>query len=113
MKQQTKQSAKKRIDILKKGYFDPKLPTAFGGKTKLIKSLKRPKSKVKPSQISKWLDTTDTYTLHKPVKRKFKRRQYVVARIDSTWQCDLVDLQKLAKYNRGNKYILFAIDVFS
>ncbi|GFS40170.1 putative uncharacterized transposon-derived protein F54H12.3 [Nephila pilipes] len=33
--------------------------------------------------------------------------------INDLWQCDLVDLQHLARYNNGFKYLLTIIDVFS
>ena len=37
----------------------------------------------------------------------------VVYRIDHQWQADLVDLGKLAFYNKGFKYLLTCIDVLS
>ena len=33
--------------------------------------------------------------------------------IDYLWQLDLVDLQKFSKSNKGYKYLLTCIDVFS
>ena len=33
--------------------------------------------------------------------------------IDYLWQLDLVDLQKFSKFNKGFKYLLTCIDVFS
>ena len=51
--------------------------------------------------------------LHKPVIRKFfKRRDYRFYR-DNIWHVDLADIQLLDKYNEGNKYLLYAIDLFS
>ena len=32
---------------------------------------------------------------------------------DEQWQLDLVDMQKLSKWNKGMKYLLTVIDVFS
>ena len=29
------------------------------------------------------------------------------------WGIDLADMQLLSKYNKGNKYLLFAVDLFS
>ena len=52
--------------------------------------------------------------LHKPIKRKFeKRRVLVVNGIDRIWAADLADMQAFAKFNRGVKYLLAVIDVFS
>jgi hypothetical protein len=59
------------------------------------------------------LQSQDTYTLHKPTKRRFPRRRVVVYGIDHQWQADLVDLAKLSSYNKGFKYLLTCIDVLS
>ena len=51
--------------------------------------------------------------LHKPVKRKFKKRRVLVNGIDKIWAADLVDMQAFSKFNHGIKYLLAVIDVFS
>ena len=52
--------------------------------------------------------------LHKPVKRKFKRRRVMVYTIDDIWSADLTNsFQSLSKQNKGYKYMLNVIDVFS
>ena len=51
--------------------------------------------------------------LHKPIRRKFKKRLVVAKNVDDIWAADLVEMQPLAKYNNGQKYILMIIDVFS
>ena len=51
--------------------------------------------------------------LHKPVRRKFKRRRVLVSGIDKIWAADLADMQAFSKFNRGIKYLLAVIDVFS
>jgi len=51
--------------------------------------------------------------LHKPIRRKFARRRVTVNGVDNIWSADLVDMQALAKYNDGVKYLLNVIDVFS
>ena len=48
--------------------------------------------------------------LHKPVKRKFQRRQVLVNEIDDLWAADLVEMQEWKKVNKGYRYILNAID---
>ena len=60
----------------------------------------------------KWSDEL-AEELHKPVKKKFKKRKVVVHRIDQTWASDLVDMQPWSKYNKGYKYLLTVIDVLS
>ena len=51
--------------------------------------------------------------LHKPVRNKFKKRRVLVNGIDKIWAADLVDMQAFSKFNRGIKYLLAVIDVFS
>jgi hypothetical protein len=96
--------------IIAKAYYNSKSPGGYAGKRRLKHQLK---TKVDKKAIDDWLSKSDTYTLHKPLRKRFKRRKYIVSGIDATWQLDLSDLQKLAKYNNGNKYILIAIDAFS
>ena len=51
--------------------------------------------------------------LHKLIRRKFKRRRVLVNGIDKIWAADLVDMQVFFKFNRGVKYLLAVIVVFS
>ena len=51
--------------------------------------------------------------LHKPIIRKFKKRKVYSSFRDNIWGVDLADTQSLSKYNKGNKYLLSAIDLFS
>ena len=51
--------------------------------------------------------------LHKPIIRKFKKRKVYSFFRDNIWGVDLADMQSLRIYNKGNKYLLCAIDLFS
>ena len=51
--------------------------------------------------------------LHKPVRRKFERRHVNAFEIDDVWGADLVEMQEWTKQNKGYKYMLNVIDVFS
>ena len=51
--------------------------------------------------------------LHKPVKRKFRKRRVLVSGIDKIWAADLADMQALSKENEGYKFLLLVIDTFS
>ena len=50
---------------------------------------------------------------HKPIKRNFPRRSVIVFSKDELWSADLVDMQAFSSFNKGFKYILTVIDVFS
>ena len=49
--------------------------------------------------------------LHKPIKKFKKRKIYSSFRVN-IWGIDLADMKSLSKYNKGNKYLLFPIDLF-
>ena len=51
--------------------------------------------------------------LHKPIIRKFERRRVLVNGIDKIWAADLVDMREFSKFNKGVKYLLAVIDIFS
>ena len=51
--------------------------------------------------------------LHKPKRKNFPRRKIIVNHIDEIFAADLVEMQKFAKLNRGYRYLLTCIDIFS
>ena len=51
--------------------------------------------------------------LHKQIIRKFKKRKVYSSFNDNVWGIDLSDMQSLSKYNKGIKYLLCTIDLFS
>ena len=50
---------------------------------------------------------------HKQIIRKLKRRKVYSSFRDNIWGVDSAGTQSLSKYNRGIKYLLWAIDIFS
>ena len=51
--------------------------------------------------------------VHKPIIKKLKKRKVYSSFNDNIWGVDLVDMQSLSRYNKGFKYLLCAIDLFS
>ena len=53
--------------------------------------------------------------LHKPIIRKFEKRIFKVYSTfkDNIWGVDLADMQLLSKYNKGIRFLLRVIDIFS
>ena len=94
--------------LFEKNYFGVKHPGSLGGVDALSKQTGK-----KPKVVEKWLTLQDTYTLHKPVRYRFKRRKVVVGGIDHQWQLDLVDVSRIAKHNGNHHFILTCIDVLS
>ncbi|GFY35305.1 uncharacterized transposon-derived protein F54H12.3 [Trichonephila clavipes] len=72
-----------------------------------------PERHIQITNVKHWLSQKDAYTLHKPVRHKFQRNRVFVSDIDRQFQADLVDMQSLAEFNKGYKYLLTCIDLFS
>ena len=51
--------------------------------------------------------------LNKPAINKFERKKVIVNHIDEIHSCDLVDMTKYFRMNKGYKYIFTNIDIFS
>ena len=71
------------------------------------------------SGTTKSKDTTKSSSLiladelHKPVIKKFDKRKVYSQFKDNIWGVDLADMQSLSKKNKGIKYLLCAIDLYS
>ena len=51
--------------------------------------------------------------LHKPIIRKFKKRAVYSEFKDNIWGADLADMQLISKFNKGFRFLLCVIDIFS
>ena len=103
---------KNSLSFLSDHYFDTKSPVAFTSPLALYREAKKRYPSLTFSQVKTWLQSKDTHTLHKPVQYNFPRNRVIVTRIDQ-WQADLVDISFLARFNKGYKFLLTCIDVFS
>ena len=89
-------------------YEDPRQPGALGGVHAFARA-----QKINGPEAKELLQQVLSYTLHKPVRKRFPTAPTLVFGRDEQWQMDLVDMQKLSKWNKGYKYMLTVIDVFS
>jgi hypothetical protein len=113
---------KKLIDNeLKYLYYNKKSAVSFTGKStvhkELIKRLRNKNVKFTTKELSplvdEWFKSQRTYTLHKAVRKKIARPPVIVKGVNEQLQMDLIDMQKLAKENRGHRFILTIVDAFS
>ena len=51
--------------------------------------------------------------LHKPIIRNFKKRTFYFVFIDNIWGADLADMQLISKFNKGFRFLLYVLDIFS
>ena len=106
-------------DYLPSMYYDPKRSGGFCGQEGFVRRVlykdvkKEGKFNISRTKIKEWLMKQDAYTLHKPIRRHFKRNRVIVGGIDQQWQIDLADMQSMQKFNDGCRYLLVCIDMFS
>jgi len=89
-------------------YRDPLKPGSLGGLTRFAKA-----NKISSRRAREVLQRDLGYTLHKPRRRRFPSVPVMVFGIDEQWTADLVEVTNIAKYNRGYRYLLTVVDVFS
>ena len=99
--------------VLEKHYWDVSQPGSLSGSENFFRALKNKKVKVDKQEVHQWLMGQEAYTLHKQVRRRYKRNRVYARGIDDLWQIDLADLQIISKSNDNHRYLLTCIDVFS
>lgn len=97
---------------LKEIYYNPSHPGSYSGAVKLHRVAQAEgHAEISLKTIKSWLSSQDTHTLHRSVRRKFKR--VVVTGIAAQYDSDFTDMTNLARFNDGVKYFMATIDVFS
>ena len=51
--------------------------------------------------------------LHKPIIQKFNKRTVYATFKDNIWAADLADMQLIIKFNKGFRFLLCVIDIYS
>ena len=101
-------TVKKTNQLLLKQYHDPKNSASYGGVSRFATnqgiSLKKAKA---------ILENDLGHTLHKPRHCKFPTLPVKVFTIDEQWTTDLIEVINISKQNKGFKYLLTVVDVFS
>jgi hypothetical protein len=100
-------------------YANPRAPAGFSTARKLLKAIDKQNTKARSKPTNKrlaaveaWLQTQESYTIHRPVRKNFPRNPYIVTNVMDMWEADLMDVQNTNKHNDGVKYLLSVIDVF-
>ena len=76
-------------------YYYPARPSASFTLEKLAATLRK-KNK---SDIRVCVEQQDAYKFHRTVRRRFLCNPYTVTNFMDVWECDLLDVQSLAKYD--------------
>lgn len=100
-------------DIFTRIYYDQKHPAGYGSINGLYKAARALDKNVTRQDTEKWLREQNVFTLHAAIKRNFQRRKTIAKGLHYQMQLDLVDLSNISTANKGYKFLLTAIDVFS
>jgi hypothetical protein len=95
-------------------YYDPKQPGSYYGTVKKIheNNLLR-QHKITSDQIRKWLMSQEASTVHRGIKRKFRRNRVLAVYRYDMMDADLADFSSMSKENDGYNFLLMAIDILS
>ena len=99
--------------LLRKIYMDLKNPASFSSPYHLYTKAKKINSKIKLWDVTDWLETQKSNTLHRQIKTKFRRRKVLTRGVQYQYQADLVNYSKLKRDNSGYTFVLSIIDCFS
>jgi hypothetical protein len=95
---------------LQKVYYSTTNEAGFGSIQKLYKHFK---GQISYRTIKEWLSSQEVYTLHKAIRRKYRRRRIYTHHFNYLWEIDLAFMNSLAKHNDGINYLFFIIDTFT
>ena len=101
------------VAALKEAYFSVDSPVSFTSIAKLYKEAKKSCPSLTLDQTRLWLSAQDAYTLHRQAVRKHPYAVTLVHGIRHQYQVDLVEVGQISRSNRGVRYLLTCIDVFS
>ena len=95
-------------DVKKLDNLYLKGPASFGN-AKRLQNL----SKLSMKKVKMFLETKPSFTKYRSRRLRFPSLKVIVNDLNEIWSVDLAFVDKLAKYNRGVKYLLVAVDCLS
>ena len=101
------------MKLLQRLYTDLDSRSSFGGAEALFRDARKIDSSITRKEVIKFLHSSNTYTLHHPLRQRVRTGRTRCSWIDSDHQADLCIMTDLASENRGYAYILVVVDVLS
>lgn len=100
-------------EFLKGFYFKPGHSAAFSGPKKVFDFVRTQGYHPTFSYVKNWVKNQETYSLHRPSRKKFPRHQVVSRGVRHLYDMDLAILADLSTYNDGVTNLLVIIDTFT
>jgi len=79
-------------------YYDEGSPAGFSTLL-ILRAAEVSESKTKKGKLQSlgstkaWLEEQDSYTINRPVRKRFARNPYTVTNVTDVWECDLFNVQ--------------------
>lgn len=87
-------------------YTDPKNPASYSSIANTLREVRKQFPKAKRSEVKEILRGVDAYTLHKPVRHRFRQVKTHFESWRSHLWADLCDVQKISAHNDGVRFLL-------
>ena len=100
-------------ELLRRVYYSLDSPACFSGVERVLREARRQNPNITRNHVKEFLDRQRTYTLYRPVHRRFRRLKTVSSGLNSDRQADLAMMNRLQEDNDGYIYFLTRIDVLS
>ena len=95
-------------------YYNSESPVGYSNADRIWKYIKQTGDRdLSKKDIKKWLSSQDTYTLHRPARKKFLRPKVISFYQNFQWDSDTANMVKFEKKNNGYKYFAVFIDIFT
>ena len=98
-------------EIIKKAYYD--LSKGLVSAKNLYKKLKPEHPEITLKQISEFIKNQATHQIHAPKKIQLNEYHQIRAPGLGELQLDILDLSNYSRQNKGFRYILVVIDIYS
>ena len=95
---------------IRRSWLSSRYSGSFAGLSSFMKNRKKWKD---AKHVEKELQKLEGFSLHRPIRKNFKRNKIWAHYFNSIWGADLADIAKHEKSNRPYRMILFVVDSFS
>ena len=99
--------------ILSEIYHDHTHPSGLGGVKLLLEAARGRDRTITRTDVKFFLRSSDVYTMHVTPRVNFQRLPILAPKPGTFLSLDIADLSSLSKHNRGYRYILVCVDIFS
>ena len=103
----------KQRKLLDRLYKDVNSAVCFTSVKPLFEAARQHDKKISRKQVEEYLSGQDVYTLHRRAVRKYPKMPTLAPGLHTEWQGDLAIFDRLARQNKGYKYLLVCIDILS